>query len=66
MTTLQIDGYATCVVMGALQEADLQWDRMIADAEAGFHAPNFDIEGAKLCRDDLRAVIAQLKDQIQN
>jgi len=52
--------------MGALQEADLKWDRMIADAESGFHAPNFDIVGAKLCRDDLRAVIAQLKDQIQN
>jgi len=66
MTTLHIDGYATCVVMGALQEADLKWDRMISDAESGFHAPNFDIVGAKLCRDDLRAVIAQLKDQIQN
>ena len=66
MTTLHIDGYATCVVMGALQEADLKWARLIADAESGFHAPNFSIEGAKLCRDDLRAVIAQLKDQIQN
>ena len=64
MTTLQIDGYATCVVMGALQEADLKWDRMIADAETGHHAPNFSIEGAKLCRDDLRAVIAQLKGQM--
>lgn len=61
MINLQIDGYATCVVMGALQEADLKWDRLIADAEAGFHAPNFSIEGAKLCRDDLRAVIEQLR-----
>lgn len=64
MATIKLDGYATCVVMQALQEADLQWDRRIADAESGFHAPNFSIEGAKLCRDDLRAVIAQLKDQI--
>ena len=64
MATIKLDGYATCVVMQALQEADLQWDRRITDAEAGFHAPNFSIEGAKLCRDDLRAVIAQLKGQI--
>ena len=63
MMNLQIDGYATCVVMGALQEADLKWDRLIADAEAGFHAPNFSIEGAKLCRDDLRAVIEQLRQK---
>tara|TARA_B100001059_G_scaffold36147_1_gene29253 strand:- start:775 stop:1035 length:261 start_codon:yes stop_codon:yes gene_type:complete len=63
MVNLQIDGYATCVVMGALQEADLKWDRLIADAEAGFHAPNFSIEGAKLCRDDLRAVIEQLRQK---
>ena len=64
MATIKLDGYATCVVMQALQEADLQWDRRITDAEAGFHAPNFSIEGAKLCRDDLRAVIEQLKNQI--
>ena len=64
MATIKLDGYATCVVMQALQEADQQWDRRIADAETGHHAPNFSIEGAKLCRDDLRAVIAQLKDQI--
>ena len=63
MINLQIDGYATCVVMGALQEADLKWDRLIADAEAGFHAPSFDVEGAKLCRDDLRAVIEQLRQK---
>ena len=61
MINLQIDGYATCVVMGALQEADLLWERRIADAEAGFHAPNFSIEGAKLCRDDLRNVIEQMR-----
>jgi len=64
MATIKLDGYATCVVMQALQEADLQWDRRITDAEAGHHAPNFDIVGAKLCRDDLRGVIAQLKSQI--
>ena len=64
MIELHIDGYATRVVVGALQEADLKWDRMIADAESGFHAPNFDIVGAKLCRDDLRAVIAQLRSQM--
>ena len=64
MATIKLDGYATCVVMQALQEADLQWDRRITDAEAGHHAPNFSIEGAKLCRDDLRAVIAQLKGQL--
>ncbi len=61
MTTLQIDGYATCVVMGALQDSELKWDRLISDAEAGFHSPNFDVEGARLCRDDLRAVIEQLR-----
>ena len=64
MATIKLDGYATCVVMQALQEADLEWDRRITDAEAGHHAPNFDIVGAKLCREDLRGVIAQLKDQI--
>ena len=46
MATIKLDGYATCVVMQALQEADLQWDRRIADAETGHHAPNFSIEGA--------------------
>ena len=61
MINLQIDGYATCVVMGALQEADLLWERRITDAEAGFHSPNLSIEGAKLCHDDLRAVIEQMR-----
>ena len=63
MTTLQIDGYATCVVMGALQDAYLLWERRITDAEAGFHSPNFSIEGARLCKEDLRKVIEQLRQQ---
>jgi len=60
MRTIQIDGYAVCVVMGALQDAHLQWERRIDDAESGFCSPNFDIEGAKLCRGDLLKVIEQL------
>ena len=60
--TIKLDGYATCVVMQALQELTFSGIK-ITDAEAGHHAPNFSIEGAKLCRDDLRAV-AQLKGQL--
>ena len=45
MATIKLDGYATCVVMQALQ-ADRLWER-IAEAEAG-ERPNFSIEGAKM------------------
>ena len=63
MATIKLDGYATCVVMQALQEADLQWDRRIADAESGL-CSKLQHRGSQFCRDDLRAVIAQPKGQI--
>ena len=58
---ITLTGYEIAVVMGALQEADLNWDRRIADAETGHHAPNFSLEGARLCRDDLRNVIERIR-----
>ena len=60
---IQLDGYAVCVVLQALQEADLRWDRKIDDAEHGHCPPNFSIEGAKLLREDLRSVMEQINEQ---
>lgn len=58
---LQLNGYQVCVVLQALQESDLKWDRKIDDAETGHCPQNFSIEGAKLLREDLREVIEQIK-----
>lgn len=60
---ITLTGYQVAVVMQALQESDLNWERKISDAETGHHAPNFDITGAKLCRDDLREVIEQIRQK---
>ena len=60
---IQLDGYAVCVVLAALQDAELKWERKIDDAEHGHCPPNFSIAGAKLLQDDLRGVMKQIKEQ---
>ena len=58
---IQLNGYQTCVVMQALEDADRQWGARIINAQSGNGPDNFSIEGAKLLREDLRDVMKQMR-----
>ena len=57
---LQLNGYQIESVMQALQDSDTLWQARIDEAKRG-DRQNLSIEGAELMREDLRAVMAQMK-----
>lgn len=63
--TLQIDYWRGLLLKDALKDSLRTWENMRYDALTG-NRPGMDPEGARLMIEDLKNLLAQVKDQIKD